>query len=72
MPCLPTCQCPRAPEADEESDPVLCGRPTNGKTVLIEGYEIPTCDECAAEIQADPEGALVLDLLYGTPRPPTN
>lgn len=69
MPCSPTCQCPRS---TDEPDPPLCGRPTNGKTVLIEGYEIPVCDACAAEIQADPEGALVLDLLYGTPRPPTS
>ena len=69
MPCQPTCQCPLD---DDAPDPPLCGKPTHGKTCILEGYEIPVCDDCAREIEADPEDGLVLDLLYGTTRPPTN
>ena len=66
MPCQPTCQCPLDTDAHA---PPLCGQPTRGKTCMIEGVLFQVCDDCAREIQTDPENALVLDLLYGTTRP---
>jgi hypothetical protein len=56
----PTCQCPR----DDSADPPLCGKPAHKTCIHPE-----VCDDCAREIEADDEGCLILDLLYGTTRP---